>query len=261
MRKTFCVFCLIMCLGWLAYADKTLQRNAPPRPTPQFRIDGIKAFQINPCKVRFQVQYYIDPSVSQACFIGAYIPNRAAMADFALNPAGRAPNGVPKGQKYFADNITFEMSYVGIDPYTSSTIEVVIYDSTATRRSQVINWGRLWKRFEVQGIHRIYTSSNHVKFQVQYFIDPAYSQACYIGAHVPNRAAASSSFGYRPAGRIPDGVPKGQKYFSDNVVVELIYSGSRPYTSTTLEVSIYNGTRNLAGSIINWGQTWDASVY
>lgn len=261
MKKIICILFLVLCLGWQVYADKPPRRGDLPRPTTQFRIDGIKAISISPCKVRFQVQYYIDPAVSQTCFIGAYIPNRGAMASFALNPAGRVPAGVPKGQKYFADNIYFEMGYAGIDPYTSSTIEVVIYDSSATRRSQVINWGRLWKRFEVQGIKRIYTASHHVKFQVQYFIDPAYSQACYIGAHVPNRAAASSSFSYKPAGRMPDGVPKGQKHFADNVVVELLYSGATPYTSTTLEVSIYNGTRNLAGSIINWGQTWDASVY
>lgn len=109
----------------------------------------------------------------------------------------------------------------------------------------------------VQGIKRIFTSSNLVKFQVQYYIPSAYSKACFISAYIPNQENMSSKFRYLPAGKEPDGVPKGQHYFSDNVIFEAEYIGSLSFTSTTIEVVIYDKDKNLCSSNINWGQTWE----
>ncbi len=221
-----------------------------------FRIDAIRVAEQTPCRVRFQVKYYISPAVTQACYIGAYIPNQASMASFALNPAGRSPSGVPKGEQNFSATIYFEMNWTGLEPRATNTIEVVIYDSSGNLCSRIFNFAKNWKRFDIQGIKRIYTEPNLVKFQVQYFIDPDYSPACYIGAYVPNSQTPSSAFGYKPAGRSPNGVPKGQKYFNDNIVVELKYVGANPYTSATLDVVIYKEGARLLSQTINWGQTW-----
>jgi len=114
----------------------------------------------------------------------------------------------------------------------------------------------LYTKCGVQGIKRIYTSQNKVRCQVQYYIPPSHPNACFISAYIPSRANQSSHFRYNPAGREPNGVPKGQHYFSDNVVFEAEYLGSQPYTSSTIEVVIYEKGQNLCSSIINWGQTW-----
>jgi hypothetical protein len=108
----------------------------------------------------------------------------------------------------------------------------------------------------VQGIKRIETRPDRVRFQVQYYLSPDYPKAAFISAYVPNRENQSSRFRYDPAGRQPDGVPKGQHYFSDNIVVGVEYTGSQSYTSSTIEVVIYDKDENLCSSILNWGQTW-----
>jgi len=111
-------------------------------------------------------------------------------------------------------------------------------------------------KFEIQGIKRILTTPELVKFQVQYFISPHYPKPCFISAYIPNKAGMSSKFGFRPAGRLPNGVPKGQKHFTDNVVFEAIFHDPRPYRSQTIEVVIYDADKNLKTTIINWGQLW-----
>jgi hypothetical protein len=114
----------------------------------------------------------------------------------------------------------------------------------------------LYIKCGVQGIKRIYTSGSKVRCQVQYYIPPSHPNACFISAYIPNRANQSSHFRYNPAGREPNGVPKGQHYFPDNIVFEAEYLGSQPYTSSMIEVVIYEKGQNLCSSIINWGQTW-----
>lgn len=114
----------------------------------------------------------------------------------------------------------------------------------------------LYSRCGAQGIKRIYTSPSKIRCQVQFYIPPSHPKACFIPSYIPNRANQSSHFRYNPAGREPSGVPKGQHYFTDNIVFEAEYLGSQPYTSSTIEVVIYEKDRNLCSSIINWGQTW-----
>ena len=118
---------------------------------------------------------------------------------------------------------------------------------------------KLAYRFEIQGIKRIYTSPTRVKFQVQYYIAPTYPKACFISAYIPNKPNQSPKFAYNPAGRLPNGVPKGQKHFVDNVTFEVHFRGPGTYTSTTIEVVIYDTDKNLKTQIINWGQTWGSS--
>ncbi|MGQ9571389.1 MAG: hypothetical protein ACUVUQ_11250 [Thermodesulfovibrionales bacterium] len=111
------------------------------------RVQGIKRIYTSSSKIRCHVQYYIPPSHPKACFISAYIPNRANQsAHFRYNPAGRESTGVPKGQHYFPDNVVFEAEYLGSQPYNSSTIEVVIYEKGRNLCSSIINWGQTWKR-------------------------------------------------------------------------------------------------------------------
>ena len=115
-------------------------------------------------------------------------------------------------------------------------------------------------RFHINGIKRIQTTSTKVVFQVQYYISPNYPKPCFIGAYVPNKSSTNGNFGYRPAGRLPRGVPKGQKHFRDNIRVELHYNGRVPYTSRTLEVVIYDQQGTKKKQIIRWGQKWGRVV-
>ena len=245
---------------------KTVKLKKLPKPKPLYRFDvqGIKRIFTSPSRVKFQVQYYISPTYTKACYIGAYIPNQANRSSkFGFNPAGRSPNGIPKGQKHFTDNVTFTMNYIGTGEYTSSTIEVIIYTADRILHKKLINWGQTWSkyRFEIQGIKRIFTSSYRVRFQVQYYIDPAYPKACYISAYIPDKAHMNRNFGFIPAGRRPNGVPKGQKHFTDNISFVAEYNGTTPYTSTKIQIVIYDSSKNLKYQTINWGQTWDKSVY
>jgi hypothetical protein len=111
----------------------------------------------------------------------------------------------------------------------------------------------------VQGIRRIYTSPDRVRFQVQYYLSPNHPKAAFIRAYVPNKEHQSSRFGCDPAGRHPRGIPKGQHHFADNVVVDVEYTGPQPYTTSTIEVAIYDKDENLCSSVIRWGQTWQPS--
>ena len=233
-------------------------------------VQGIKRILTEPRLVRFQVQYFIPASHPRPCFIGAHIPNRAAPStSFAYRPAGLLPTGVPKGQHHFVDNIFVEMIYNGRAPYTSTTIEVSIYDTSGTLCSSIISWGQTWgengaqpgqTNCSVQGIKRILTTPSKVRFQTQYFISPDHPRPVFISAYVPNRAHQSGSFRYNPAGRLPAGIPKGQHHFGDNIVFEVEYIGTQPYTSSTIEVVIYDSQGNICASVINWGQTWRREV-
>jgi hypothetical protein len=129
-------------------------------------------------------------------------------------------------------------------------------EKARTQQLKVAKRPILAYRFEIQGIKRIFTSPTRVKFQVQYYISPTYPKPCFISAYIPNKASQSPKFAYNPAGRLPDGVPKGQKHFTDNVTFEVHYTGSGSYTSSTIEVVIYNQVKNLKTQILNWGQTW-----
>jgi len=266
MKRTTAMLALLLAGAWaLEGVVKPKPKPGLPQPKPlyRFEVQGIKRIVTTPCRVVFQVQYYISPTYPKACFIGAYVPDKAhASSSFGFSPAGRLPDGVAKGQHYFADNVSVEMNYMGGSSFTSSTIEVAIYDSDGIQKgSSVITWGQRWSRFDVQGLKRVTTRPEYVKFQVQYFIDPAHPRACYIGAYIPDRAHASAAFSFRPAGRAPDGVPKGQHYFADNVWFDASFMAATPFTSTTIEVVIYDSTGNLHSKIINWGQTWSTAVY
>jgi len=252
-----------LCSKKIYWGQTWAQGNQPGgQGQAQCQIQGIKNISATPSEARFQVQYNISASYPRACFIGAYIPNRAAqMGTFAYTPAGLLPNGVPKGQHYFADNVVFGLTYTGSQAYTSSTVEVVIYDQdNKDLCSTILNWGQTWNQSgaqcQIQGIKEISTSGYQVQFQVQYNIPASYNQACYIGAHVPNTASPNRSISYIPAGRPPIGVPKGQHYFADNVTFNLKYNGTSTFTSSTLEVFIYDSNNNLCSEVINWSHTW-----
>lgn len=113
-------------------------------------------------------------------------------------------------------------------------------------------------RFDVQGIKRIFTSPEKVVCRVQYYISPTYPKACFIGAYVPDKANWAPGFSYKTAGRLPDGVPKGQVHFVDNVTFEVHYKGSS-FTSSTIEVAIYNKEKTLTTEVLQWGQAWSGA--
>ncbi|MBN2345534.1 MAG: hypothetical protein JXO51_04025 [Candidatus Aminicenantes bacterium] len=269
MKRITVILALLLAGAWvLGGADlpkvKPVQPVKPkPKPLYRFKIQGIKRIVTTPCRVVFQVQYYISPTYPKACFIGVNVPDRAhASSAFGYKPAGRRPDGVPKGQKHFVDDITVELKYSGSGAFTSSTMEVKIYDiDGALKGSEIIRWGQTWARFDIQGIKRVTTRPEYVKFQVQYFIDPGFAPACYIGAYIPDRAHQNASFSYKPAGRVPAGVPKGQKHFADNIWFDAAYSAAVPFTSSTIEVVIYTSSGIVHSEVIRWGQTWSTAVY
>lgn len=236
------------------------------KPMYRFEINGIKRILTTPTKVKFQVQYYISPNYPKACFLGARVPSvNRPNTKFSYRPAGRLPNGIPKGQKHFRDNIVVELNYNGKKPYTSKQLVVTMYDKDRkTLKTQVIRWGQKWGklgvkpyRFDLQGVKRVLVTPNKVRFQVQYFISPHYRKPCFISAYVPRKSASSGKFSYNPAGRLPNGVPKGQKHFRDNVTFEVNFRGPGTFTSRTMEVVIYDNTKKILDTMmINWGQLW-----
>ncbi len=276
-RKIMLIFLALFAFSCVTTYAQVIKRTETTRVKPmkfklaqpfKFDIQGIKRIKTTPTKVVLQVQYYISPKYPKACYIGAYVPNKARMnRNFGFNPAGRKPNGVPKGQKHFTDNVVVEVHYRGKKSFTSKTIEMTIYDGQKTLHTKLINWGQTWGkmviapyRFKIDGIKRVITTPTKVKFQVQYYISPHYPKPCFIGAYVPNKARMSPHFPFKPAGRLPNGVPKGQKHFTDNVTFEVNYNGSGQYTSRSIEVVIYESGRNIKTSVINWGQVWGTAA-
>jgi hypothetical protein len=117
-------------------------------------------------------------------------------------------------------------------------------------------------RFEIQGIDPATVLTHLVRFKIKYYIDPDFPRPCFISIHIPDNTSPNYDFSYSPAGRLPDGVPKGQNNFADDIEVTVVYNGASPYTSRTLEVIIYDEHhRHLKKRIFYWGQTWDASVH
>lgn len=261
MKKLIIAVLIGLISGFGLSAQAKSKRILKPL-VPDYRIDNIRIVEQTPSKIRFAVAYYIKPSLAGAHFVGAYIPRQSVPGNFSYLPAGRASAGVPKGSVDLGRNVIVEAQFEALNPTRTDQIEVVVYKADGNLVTRVFPFQKTWKRFEVQGIKRIYTSPHHVKFQVQYFIDPTYSSACFIGAYVPNFSSSNANFSYKPAGILPSGVPKGQIHFTNNTVVELLYNGSTPYTSSTLDIIIYDDShRNLGSSLINWGQLWDASVH
>lgn len=227
-----------------------------------YDIKNIRVVSQSPCKINFAISYFISPRVSDPCYIAVYAPTQAGMGQFSYLPAGRLPDGVAKGEVGFDRNVIVEVNYIGTAPVTTRTVEVVIYRHEGNLFKKIFPLQKTWKRFEIQGMKRIYTSSNHVKVQLQYFIDPTYTNPCFISAGVPSNSAPHSGFGYIPAGRLPSGIPKGQKHFTDNIVTEILYTGAAPYTSSTIELILYTTSHvHLNQSLLSWGQTWDARVH
>jgi len=256
------VFIISLFIGYSQVPKKKIVKPGIRIHKAQCRIIGIRPVSQTPAKVFFKVEYFIPTTYRGAYFIGAYIPNASAQSSkFSYNPAGRRPNGVPKGSKTYSDNIRFDVQYIGVDPMTTNTIEVAIYNSSSQNVcSKVFNWSKTWKRFKIDGIKRIFTSQERVKVQVQYYIDPTYTGPCNIGAYIPNKVSPSSKFAFVPAGGAA-GVPKGQVHFRDNVVVDIRYTGTTAYTSRTIEMVIFRSGRNFETSVINWGQRWSNEVY
>jgi hypothetical protein len=223
------------------------------------RIDGIEEMRGDPCRARLRVKYFIDPSTRQPCRIGAYVPSREAMADFAMAPAGEN-GGVPKGERSPASGQVVDLHYLGETPRRWTTVEVVIFDASGPLCSRVFPWKREWARFAVQDIQPVDVTPNRVRFVVRYFIDPAYPDPCYISGFVPQFENCSNDFNNMPAGFNPAGVAKGQKTFADNISFELIYHGGRPYRSSSLDVVVYRPGRNLLATPFRWGQVWRAAA-
>jgi hypothetical protein len=233
------------------------QRREKTEPTGHaFRIDAIQAWKSDPCRVRLQVKYFIDSATTQSCQIGAYVPSRAAMADFELTPAGKR-RGVPKGEQSYSEDVIIDLHYLGLKPFASSSIEVVIFDASGPLCSRTFAWGREWTRFAIQGINPVKVAADYAKILVRYFIDPAYPHACYISGFTRDlNNNGNNDFKNIPAGFNPDGLPKGKKNFADNISFELLYKGVVPYKSSSLDVVIYNPRQNLLWATFPWGQTW-----
>ncbi|MCU0236514.1 MAG: hypothetical protein MUC72_05450 [Acidobacteria bacterium] len=256
MRKMLMLILLAAVCASLARAGSP-QRREKTEPTGHaFRIDAIQAWKSDPCRVRLQVKYFIDPATTQSCQIGAYVPSRAAMADFELTPAGKR-RGVPKGEQSYSEDVIIDLHYLGLKPFASSSIEVVIFDASGPLCSRTFAWGREWTRFAIQGINPVKVAADYAKILVRYFIDPAYPHACYISGFTRDlNNNGNNDFKNIPAGFNPDGLPKGKKNFADNISFELLYKGVVPYKSSSLDVVIYNPRQNLLWATFPWGQTW-----
>lgn len=118
----------------------------PPAPTSACRVDDIYEVLKTSNQAIFQVQYYVDPLYPEPVFIGAEPFPGWSNGMFAFVPAGRLPNGIPKGQHSFSDNVTVGINYQGgSNSMTTSTLKILIYDRNQEVCSKVFNitldWG------------------------------------------------------------------------------------------------------------------------
>jgi hypothetical protein len=246
------------------------------------RIQDIRAMSDRPDSMTFEVQYFISPNSLGACFISARVPDiHGASAAFTDVPAGAAPFGVPKGDIRFDDHVEFGISYMGEQALTTTTIEVFISDENGSPVcSKKIQWRKTWSPpggeggpagarnaseaaaaaskvwAEVRGIKAVFESPGLVRFQVRYWLDPSYRQACFISAAVPDFSAPLAAFSVTPAGQ-PKGIPRGHQTYEDNVAFELTYTGTAPLSTSTIEVRITDRDgKVLASSVQNWKHDW-----
>jgi len=175
MKRSFIFFVVGLFLSSLLISQQLPVKKLNPtklvplKPAYKFQVQGIKRILTKPSKIKFQVQYYISPNYPKPCFIGAHI---VGTNNWSHKPAGRLPNGVRKGQVHFTNNVVVELNYTGSTPFTSTQVEVFIYDQTKTLTSTKINWGHTWSkqpayRFQVQGIKRILTTPSKIPRQAE----------------------------------------------------------------------------------------------
>jgi len=222
----------------------------------RFRIDGIQEVKIDPCRARLLVKYYIDPAVSQPCFIEAFIPDGVERSGFEIKAAG-GRRGVSKGEQPFNEQVAVHLHFLGSKPLESARVKVTIRDASGPLYSKSFPWNRLWARFAIQGIRPIQVTPDFARILVRYFIDPSYPDACYISGFVHAGDGGSNDFYNVPAGVNPTGVAKGQKNFGDNVYFDLIYKGAVTYRSSMMDMIIYRGPQqNLLTVPFQWEKAW-----
>lgn len=132
-------FAFFLCLCFCLYPVTGLAQDSP-----KCTIEAVKAVLARPDRVQFAVKYNIPTGHPKPCFIGAYVPSKTSMGPFGITPAGRSPEGVPKGHRDFSDDVLFEVAYSGTQSYSASTMDVVIYDRDETLCTLRVNWVQLW---------------------------------------------------------------------------------------------------------------------
>ena len=115
-----------------------------------------------------------------------------------------------------------------------------------------------WAAFRIVAIRPVFSRPDLVRFQIHYEIPPSYPKPCFISATIPARPGASSLFGYRPAGTLPHGVPKGRRHFSVDAMLDLVYRGAGPFKSSTIDLVIYDKNSLLCSAALPWAKTWDS---
>ena len=258
MKKIFFLLLVSCVAAALSAADQRLERSEPAER--RFRIDGIQEMKIDPCRARLLVKYYIDPAVSQPCFIDAFIPDGVDRSGFEIKSAG-GRRGIAKGEQPFNEQVAVHLHFLGSRPLESARVEVTIRDASGPLYSKTFPWSRLWARFAIQGIRPVQVAPDFARILVRYFIDPSYPDACYISGFVSGTDNSNNDFINVPAGFNPNGVAKGQNNFSDNVYFDLIYKGAVTYRSSMMDVIIYRGPKqNLLTVPFPWEKAWRSPV-
>jgi hypothetical protein len=116
------------------------------REWTRFAVQDIRPVDVTPSCARIAVRYFIDPTYPHPCYISGFVPHfEGCSNDFNNMPAGFNPAGVAKGQKTFADNISFELLYHGDRPYRSSSLDVVVYRPGQNLLAAPFRWGQVWR--------------------------------------------------------------------------------------------------------------------
>jgi len=126
----------ILCLmpGWLHAQEESCE------------ITGIRLVSATPDSARFEVAYFIPPSFSMPCFIGAYVPDiSTAAAGFSYVPAGTLPEGIPKGARSFNDSTTFDVHFTGTRTLRTSTVEVILFEKDKILCTRTFAVDKTWE--------------------------------------------------------------------------------------------------------------------
>jgi len=109
-------------------------------------INGIRMVSATPDTLRFEVTYFIPPSLSTPCFIGAYVPDAShAAAGFSYLPAGALPNGVPKGVRPFSADTTVAVRFAGPRTLSTDSIEVILFEKDRILCSRIFPLDKTWE--------------------------------------------------------------------------------------------------------------------
>ena len=111
----------------------------------------------------------------------------------------------------------------------------------------------------IERVKPVFLSPDEAWFQIKYEVSPSHEHPVFIAIRPLSTRSTIDirEFEYNPAGRLPDGVPKGKQTFNEDILVGLLFYGEYSTVTTDLSFSIYDDTKaTLCSSIVEFPYRW-----